>query len=503
MKGMGEKEYTMNFLKSFSIESKIKFLGYTVIVFYVAIFMLGRYLDRTAIYNARQNGIDSLSTQAVTILEFHNQRFLAGELTLKEAQDLAEKLLDSIHHCPANGYFILEGGKKFRLIGRTDNEVSEEDIPKITALLKESQITNRPVQGLIHKDGKPEGKIFSAKLFKPWGWIVGTGDWVCDLEVRFLTKTIKKLTFTFPLIFILFFLFVFITKSVIIPLEEITESLKRLAGKSYHKNFKPTNTEIENIGILIEMIDTLKGELDLKVIQITFLNKMLTKQNGELLDFAFVMSHDVQTPLRKIRLLISKIQHDDDTLNLEQNKLMDQIKEHVNFSKTLIEDILELSQFSSRTLKFKLVPLHGCVQEAIKHNDIFLEDIDNKIIIGSLPNACIDNTLITQLFSNLLTNSIKYMHPDRPLEINITAVLEKKTWVITFSDNGRGLGNMSTKHIFRPFRRGNHNVPGKGLGLAICSKIIEKHRGNIWAEKNSNGEGISIKFTLYDQRRPE
>jgi len=497
----------VNFLSRFSIENKLKFLGYSSMFLYTIILCLDLYLDRVTLYNSRHENLVSLSAQAMTILEHYHQRVQNGAISLEDAQRKAKRLLDSIYHYPSgiyhyppNGYFVLEldhiDEHKFALIGRTNYALDEKDIPKIADFLIESQRRDHPVEGLINRDGQPEHKIFYARLFEPWGWIIGTGDWVSDLEEEFKKLALKKLMFLIPVLCLVVFLLFVTTQSIILPLDEITKTLRRLAGIKKIKNFETSNTELKNIKILIDLIDQFKTELDLRFRQIFFLNKKLTKQNAELLDFAFVMSHDVQTPLRKIKLLVSKFQYNSRSLNPEQTKTLNQIKELVVFAKTLIEDILTFSQLSSRSLKTKWVSLAECVQEAIQLNDIYLEHLNHKITISHLPTLPIDRILMSQVFSNLLSNAIKYRHPERDLEIKIEAVLEKETWVISVSDNGLGLANTSAKHIFRPFRRGNHDTPGKGLGLAICKKIIEKHNGSIWAEPNRDGEGLSVRFTL-------
>ncbi len=490
----------VKFLSRFSIENKLKFLGYSSMFLYAVILCLDLYVDRVTLYNARHKNLMSLSAQAVTILEFYHQRMLDGEVTLKEAQTKAKRLLDRMYHYPANGYFILELNQKndhqFELIGRTNNELKKEDIPKVAALLKESQRTHLPVEGYINRDGQRENKIFYAQIFEPWGWIVGTGDWVSDLEDHFENLALKKLSFLIPVLYLVIFLLFGITQSIIIPLDEITNSLKRLTGRKKIPGAASGNTEISNIRFLIDNIDQLQKELDLRFKQIVSLNKRLTKQNAELVDFAFVMSHDVQTPLRKIKLLVSKLQYQNDDLDSGQTRVLEQIKNLVNFSKTLIEDILTFSQLSSHALKLKLIPLHECVQEAVKMNDIDLEEVDHTITISYLPTVNIDRVLMVQVFSNLISNAIKYRNPERPLKIRIETVLEKETWLVSMCDNGKGLEATSAKHIFKPFRRGHHHVPGKGLGLAICKKIIEKHNGSIWAEPNKSGTGLSVKFTL-------
>ncbi|MBA4118879.1 MAG: hypothetical protein C0514_08315 [Candidatus Puniceispirillum sp.] len=493
----------VKFLSRFSIEKKLKFLGYSSMILYAGILCLDLYLDRTTLYNARHKNLISLSAQAVTILDFYHQRVLDGEIGLEEAQSKAKRILDSIYHCPANGYFILDltpkGGRQFELIGRTNNALKKEDIPKVAALLKESQKKDRPVQGYIDREGKYERKIFYASYFAPWGWLVGTGDWVSDLEEHFEALAFKKLTFLFPLIYAVIFLLFGITQSIIIPLDNITRSLKRLAGRKKIPGVEASNTEVNNITLLIENIDQLQKELDLRFKQIVSLNKRLTKQNAELLDFAFVMSHDLQTPLRKIQLLVSRFQYQHDDVEGPRRDMLEQVKELVVFAKTLIEDILTFSQLSSHALKLKATPLQECVYEALKMNDIYFENVAHTIKISHLPTLKVDRVLMIQVFSNLISNAVKYRHPDRPLLLTIETKLEKETSVVVISDNGHGLEGTSAKHIFKPFRRGHHHVPGKGLGLAICKKIVEKHNGSIWAEPNKNGQGLSIKFTIKEK----
>lgn len=488
-------------INKYSIKDRLYFLGYITLIIISATLSMDIYIDRYTLYNERHKNLDKLSDQAITILKYYNKRYLAREISLAEAKTKAKKLLDKISYGPTNGYFIIEFDESkrgnFALIGHSNKNIKDSDIPKIGELLKQSQETGRPVEILLNRGESNEYKIFQAKFFEPWNWIVGTGQWASDLEEYFLDLTIKKVSIVLPIILILIIFLYIITRSIISPLNAITDKLKILYGNKRVKRLSHQNTEFENIFLLMDAINAINSELNNRITEITLLNARLTKQNLELSDFASVIWHDLQAPLRKIGLLISTLEQPFNQSSRSQHYKIYQIKEIINYTKRLLSDILQFSQLSTVPLQRSDISLKDCIRDAIKLNDIYLKDITHKITLGDLLNIKADRTLMTQVFFNLINNSIKYRKTKDKLEIHIDSESRKGTLLVSVKDNGMGLKSASPKYIFMPFKRGNHTkIRGKGLGLSICKKIITKHNGNIWAENSKNDAGLTIKFTI-------
>jgi signal transduction histidine kinase len=112
-----------------------------------------------------------------------------------------------------------------------------------------------------------------------------------------------------------------------------------------------------------------------------------------------------------------------------------------------------------------------------------------------LPRVLGDKIQLAQLFQNLIENAIKYRSEAAPA-IHVSSVANQDDWIISVKDNGVGVSEANLERIFRPFQRlRNSSIPGSGLGLATCSRIVERHRGRIWVESNP-GQGSTFFFSL-------
>ncbi|MCF6407337.1 PAS domain S-box protein [Chitinophaga filiformis] len=234
-------------------------------------------------------------------------------------------------------------------------------------------------------------------------------------------------------------------------------------------------------------------------------------QNKELEQFSYAASHDMKEPLRKIHF------YSDFIANNLHNQLDDKSRDYLNRSilaanrmKQLIDDLLTYSRTTSNSDGYEEVNINQVIEEiAMLHKEEF-EQKGAYIETGTLPVIMAVPFQIRQLLFNLINNSIKYRHPERNPVIKITYELLqgyeitdfnaietfKEYYKITVQDNGIGFDPTHSQKIFEIFQRLN-NVPdtkGSGVGLAICKKIVQNHKGYIYATGTPN-EGAS--FTLY------
>jgi signal transduction histidine kinase len=221
--------------------------------------------------------------------------------------------------------------------------------------------------------------------------------------------------------------------------------------------------------------------------------------NAELEEFAYVASHDLQEPLRKINsfaeLLLEEVGEGLDNQRRDYLIRMQSAAKRMN---TMIRDLLELSRSSHGGVQFASVDMSAVVREVLTDLESSITDSGARIVIGALPDVSGERVLVAQVLRNLLTNAIKYRKKDRPLEVRISGrKLPDGEVEITVADNGIGFDQEYAEQIFKPFHRlhSHTEYPGTGIGLAVCRKILERHGGGVRAEGRP-GEGATFRIRL-------
>ena len=222
--------------------------------------------------------------------------------------------------------------------------------------------------------------------------------------------------------------------------------------------------------------------------------------NRDLEEFAYVASHDLQEPLRMVNIYTQLMMRElGPNLPPEASVHAAFVRNGVKRMAELLTDLLNFSRsVHSETLQVSsLANLNESLSEAVAtlHNRI--EEEGALITWEGLPVVRGDRGHFTQVFQNLFSNAIKYRRPNEPPIIRVTCATQGGEYVIRVCDNGIGFEQEHAARIFQPFRRlhSQHTYPGTGIGLAICSKIVEAHGGRIWAE-SSPGKGSTFLFAL-------
>lgn len=239
-------------------------------------------------------------------------------------------------------------------------------------------------------------------------------------------------------------------------------------------------------------------------------SKTLEFQNTELEEFAYATSHDMKEPLRKIHLYNSYVlENDANVLDSKSREFLNRSVEAIRRMTRLIDDLLAYSKATSHLENQQKVDLGKVVAELLAPQKEELEQRGVTVRAGKLPVIKAIPFQCKQLMDNLISNAVKYKHPEREGIIRVDCKIvtgseitgekaepKKQYYKITVADNGVGFESANNKKVFEVFER-LHNLPGawgSGIGLAICKKIMQNHMGFISA-KGKPGEGAC--FNLY------
>lgn len=235
-----------------------------------------------------------------------------------------------------------------------------------------------------------------------------------------------------------------------------------------------------------------------KADELALLASDLQRSNAELKRFAYVASHDLQEPLNHVSNYVQLLEmRYGDRLDEDAKDFIGFAVEGVSLMQTLIDDVLAYSKVDSQGSQFELTEVAVSLEQAITNLQKRIRESKAKIIIqDSLPTIMADQTQLMQLFQNLIGNAIKFRSVEIP-EIEIKAERQEDEWLFSVTDNAIGIDPQFSDRIFVIFQRlhTRDEYPGTGMGLAICKKIIECHRGRIWVESEL-GQGSTFYFTI-------
>ena len=237
------------------------------------------------------------------------------------------------------------------------------------------------------------------------------------------------------------------------------------------------------------------------ITELTLLMDQLQESNDYLKRFAFVASHDLQEPLRKITAFSSSL------TNRLQNEIKNDASIEFEFSRLvnasermreMIKDLLKLSTINSSALDMKPCSLSNILTQSMDLLSHLIEDHQVEFRLEQVDEVLlVDEGLMIQLFQNLIANSIKFMEQNSTPIIEIESQKDNNNLTVIFKDNGIGVPEKFIEQIFEPFRRLNNkdSYSGSGIGLALCRQIIAIHKGTITC-KSQAGQGATFIITL-------
>ena len=297
---------------------------------------------------------------------------------------------------------------------------------------------------------------------------------------------------------------ILISGSLAKPVNAIAATLSGLARGEFDRDIpgRARRDEVGAIAAAAQAFKVMAQKLDRQ-------STRLTETNTELERFAYVASHDLQEPLRKIQAFIDILTRALDSG--DEAKARDMMTRIIGASarmRELVEDLLAYSRAKRSDSPFSVVSLNEVVAEVIEDLDVVIRETGTRVSIDELPSLAGDPVQLKQMFQNLISNAIKYRQPDREPEIAIT--LETSDCdchdaenqhaghiVVKVSDNGIGFDEALFERIVEPFQRlhGRSEYPGSGIGLAIVDNIVKRHGGRLSATSEP-GRGSTFRVEL-------
>jgi signal transduction histidine kinase len=225
----------------------------------------------------------------------------------------------------------------------------------------------------------------------------------------------------------------------------------------------------------------------------------LARSNIDLQQFAYAASHDLQAPLRGVEGFVNLFSRRyKGKLDTKADEFIEFIIDGVKRMQVLIKDLLEYSQIGAKEIHWKPMESELAVTQALANLKTAIEESSAIVTYENLPRIMGDSSQMSSLFQNLIGNAIKY-RKEEPPKIHITAERKGDEWLFSVNDNGIGIDPNNSDRIFVVFQRlhTREEYEGTGIGLAICKRIVERHKGNIWIASEP-GKGSTFYFTIPD-----
>ncbi len=259
--------------------------------------------------------------------------------------------------------------------------------------------------------------------------------------------------------------------------------------------YDDSGRNIGSVGILSDLTDYKEAEALLRK-----RTAELQRSNQDLQDFAFIASHDMKEPLRKVISFGNILQQKyKDSLEQTGNDYLNRMLDAAERIHSLLTGLLEYSRVTTNPEPFREVDVYAIIQEVLSDLEITIKKTGGEVKVGELPSIQANPTQIWQLFQNLIGNALKFhKEGERPVVDLFSTKTGSGTLQIHVKDSGIGFEEQYVDRIFAPFKRlhgRSSQYEGTGIGLAICKKIVQRHGGSITA-KSTPGHGATFIITL-------
>jgi signal transduction histidine kinase len=286
-----------------------------------------------------------------------------------------------------------------------------------------------------------------------------------------------------------------IFSSVLAPLDLLVGSTRKVAEGDLGVRL-PHRVDSE-FGLLNDTFNDMLDKLEETLQQLQSANAALLNSNQDLSRFAYVASHDLQTPLRSIAGFIQLLEADyGHQLGPDGKDWLRRAQKSTALLQEIIHDLLAYSSLESKSEPFAAVPLDPLVGSVLMLLDVPIKEAGAKIDVGPLPVVFGDDAQLVQLFQNLIGNALKFRGDASPV-IRLWSTRSEETVSVSINDNGIGIPPEYHARIFEMFQRlhKQSKFQGTGIGLAICQRIIQRHGGSIGVESDGS-HGTTFTITL-------
>ncbi|MFB4300219.1 ATP-binding protein [Actinomadura sp. NTSP31] len=288
-----------------------------------------------------------------------------------------------------------------------------------------------------------------------------------------------------------------IRRTVVRPVASLSEQVREVAqGDFAHRLDVSGPAEIDELAVIIDaMRRRIIEEWRTSTERAVLLDEQageLRRSNAELEQFAYVASHDLQEPLRKVASFCQMLER------RYGDQLDERGRQYVQFAvdgakrmQALINDLLGFSRVGRMARPEDAIDLNEVAGQAVDNLGSLIEETGARVEIADLPTVPGERTQLTQLFQNLVGNAIKFRRPDAAPHVAVDVRREGDEWLFTCADNGIGIEPRYADRIFLIFQRlhPRDEYTGTGIGLALCKKIVEYHGGRIWLDEDERGDG--------------
>lgn len=297
---------------------------------------------------------------------------------------------------------------------------------------------------------------------------------------------------------------------VIRPLTELTAAVRVVSSGGIRREIRPVGAG--EVALLAMHVENMRRDLVHQVEEIRLSHqevenahgllseqaRELERSNRDLEQFAYVASHDLQEPLRKVASFTQLLQKRyGGSLDERADQYIEFAVDGAKRMQRLIQDLLSFSRVGRTGVAREDVDLEGVLTAALSELSERTRETGAEIVHDPMPVVHGERALLQQLFVNLIGNSLKFRHPDRPPVVRIEVRSMRAHWEISVIDNGIGIDAQYAERVFVIFQRlhPREQYAGTGIGLSLVKRIVEYHKGRIWIEPAAGG-GTIVRFTL-------